>query len=134
MTLSTIEVFQKAVESGLKLGVEPPDTLTFQPANRCPVEFAITLRTYKPQLLALLRLPFVMVYSERLGETVFFCADEDTRDALIKAGASEWSIYTRDELQILVQQNRVAPLSDAELQKVHELRQTYRGRIAGTAR
>ena len=39
-------------------------------------EFADTLRLYKAQLLDLLRLPFVMVFSQILGETIFFCADE----------------------------------------------------------
>ena len=29
-TAATIEVLRKAAEFGLKLGIEPPDTLTFQ--------------------------------------------------------------------------------------------------------
>jgi hypothetical protein len=129
-TAATIEVLQKAAEFGLKLGFEPPDTLTFQPANRCPVEFAITLQAHKPQLLTLLRLPFVMVYSDPLQETVFFCQDEATKTALVEAGAEEWSIYTRTELRILCEQNRVAPLSPDELRKVHEIKRTFHGRIA----
>jgi hypothetical protein len=60
-------------------------------------------------LLALLGLPFIMVYSEALGETIFFCQDEDTKATLIEAAAEPWGIYTRSELQILVAQNRVAP-------------------------
>ena len=88
MTIApTIEVFQKAAEFRLKLGVEPPDTLTFHPANRCPVEFAITLRAHKAQLLTLLRLPFGMVFSQILEETIFFCEDEATKAALVEAGA-----------------------------------------------
>ena len=67
--------------------------------------------------------------SEALEETVFFCADEPTHAALIKAGAEKWSIYTRDELQILCEQNRIAPFSDAELRKVHEIKRTFSGRI-----
>lgn len=129
-TAATIEVLQKAAEFGLKLGFEPPDTLTFQPANRCPVEFAITLRGHKPQLLTLLRLPFVMAYSKALEETVFFCEDEVTKAALIEAGADSWSIYTRDELRVLCEQNRVAPLSPGELRKGHEIKRTFNGRIA----
>jgi hypothetical protein len=129
-TAATIEVLQKAAEFGLKLGFEPPDTLTFQPANRCPVEFAITLRAHKSQLLTLLRLPFVMVFSQILEETIFFCEDEDTKATLVQAGAEEWSIYTKDELRVLVAQNRVAPLSADELLKVHEIKRTFNGRIA----
>ena len=93
-TAATIEVLQQAAQFGLKLGFEPPDTLTFQPANRCPIEFAITLRAHKPQLLTLLRLRFVMVHSEILGEMIFFYEDENTREALIEAGAQD-VIYTR---------------------------------------
>src|SRR6266542_1450099 len=112
-TTTAVEVFQKAAELGLNLGVEPPDTLTIQPSRLCSAEFAEALKTHKRALLALLRLPFVMVYSKTLDETIFFCEDEDTRLALVEAGASEWSIYTRAELKILVEQNRVAPLTAA---------------------
>ena len=129
-TETTIEVLQKAAEFGLKLGFKPPDTLTFQPANRCPVEFAITLQTHKPQLLNLLRLPFCMVYSKALEETIFFCEDEATKGALIEAGAEEWSIYTKDELRVLIAHNRVKPFLPDELCKVHKLKQTFHGRIA----
>ena len=129
-TTTTIEVFQKAAELGLKLGFEPPDTLTLQPASRCPAEFAEALKAHKPALLALLRLPFVMVFSETLGETIFFCADEATKAALIEAGADCWSIYTRAELRTLCEANRIAPLSADELRKVHEIKRTFNGRIA----
>jgi hypothetical protein len=129
-TTTTIEVFQKAAGLGLKLGFEPPDTLTLQPARLCSVEFAEALKAHKPALLALLRLPFVMVYSQTLLETIFFCQDEAAKGALIEAGALEWSIYTRSELRILCEQNRVAPLSPHELLKVHEIKRTFHGRIA----
>src|SRR4029453_1655219 len=112
-----IQVLQKACDLSLKLGFEPPDTLTVEPARLCSAEFAEVLKAHKPALLALLKLPFVMVFSEILGETILFCEDEDTKGALVEAGASEWSIYTRDELQTLCEQNRVAPLSPAELRK-----------------
>jgi hypothetical protein len=130
MTTSTsIEVFQEAADHGLKLGFEPPDTLTFQPANRCPGEFAITLKAHKSQLLTLLGLPFVMVYSEVLKEGIFFCEDEDTKAALVKVGADPWSIYTRDELRVLVEQNRAKPLFPDELCKLHEIKRAFSGRI-----
>jgi hypothetical protein len=129
-TATTIEVLQKAAEYGLKLGFEPPDTLTFQPANRCPIEFAITLQAHKPRLLALLRLPFCMVFSEILGETLFFAEDEATKAALVEAGAELLSIYTKDELRILVAQNRAKPFLPDELCKVHEIKRTFHGRIA----
>jgi|SRR5207248_4014176 len=128
-TAATIEVLQKAAEFGLKLGFEPPDTLTFQPANRCPVEFTITLKAYKPQLLTLLRLRFCMMYSELLKETIFFCEDEATKAALVEGGAKSWSIYTKDELRVLVAQNRAEPFLPDELCKLHEIKRTFTGRI-----
>jgi hypothetical protein len=129
MNLSTVEVLQKAAELGLRLGREAPDTLTVQPVARCPPDFAETLRVYKRRLLSLLQLPFVMVFSQILGETIFFCEDETTKAALVKAGAEPWSIYAKDELRVLVAQNRVAPLSPAELRKVYEIKRTFSGRI-----
>jgi len=126
---TTIEVLEKAGEFGLKLGFEPPDTLTVQPANHCPVEFAITLKAHKPQLFSLLRLPFCMAYSETLEETIFFCEDEDTKSVLIEAGAEPWSVYTRNELRTLVLQNRIKPLTQAELRKVHDIKRTFGARI-----
>ena len=49
---------------------------------------------HKVALLALLKLPFVMVSSQILGETILFCEDEATKGALVEAGAEPWSIYT----------------------------------------
>jgi hypothetical protein len=104
--------------------------LSVEPARLCSAEFAEVLKAHKPALLALLKLPFVMVFSQILEETVFFCQDEATRGALIEAGASEWSIYTKDELRTLSEQNRVAPLSPAELRRAHEIKRTFSRRIS----
>jgi hypothetical protein len=125
MTTTTIQVFAEAAERGLKLGSKPPHTLTVEPAERCPKDFVPVLKAHKPGLLALLKLPFVMVSSQILNETIIFCEDEDTKAALVGAGADEWSI----ELQTLCVQNRVAPLTAAELRKVHEIKRTFDGRI-----
>ena len=90
MTDTAISILQKAADLGLKLGLKQPDRLTVESAKCWPRDFADTLQDYKPRLIALLRMPFVMVYSARLGETVFFCEDDTTRDILIEAGASPW--------------------------------------------
>jgi hypothetical protein len=130
VNLSSIQILERASELGLKLGVELPDTLTFQSVENCTPDFAETLQYYKPRLIGLLRLPFVMVFSEALGETIFFCQDEDTKAALVEAGAEPWSVYTRAELQVLLAQNRIKPMTRAELRKVHEIKQTFGARIA----
>jgi hypothetical protein len=70
-----------------------------------------------------------MVFSETLGETIFFCQDEITKAALVEAGGEPWSIYTRDELQTLVAQNWVAPLAEDDLKKVHTLKRSFDARI-----
>ena len=103
--------------------------LRVTPAERLTSEFAETLRQHKWHLLVMLAWPFVMVYSKALEQTVFFCQDEPTKAALIEAGADCWSIYTKDELRVLVAHNRVAPLSPAELLKVHEIKRTFHGTI-----
>jgi hypothetical protein len=130
MTQTPIAILQKAADLGLTLSFKPPDTLDVKASGPWPKSFADTLRDHKAQLLTLLRSPFVMVYSKAIGEMLFFCEDEVTKAALISAGASEWSIYTKDELRVLVAQNRIAPLSVAELRRVHEIKRTFSGRIS----
>jgi hypothetical protein len=44
--------------------------------------------------------PSSWCFSEALGETIFFCEDEATKEALVEAGAEPWGIYTRAELQV----------------------------------
>ena len=131
--MTALDLIAAAGQLGLTLRAKDNGKLGFKPERLCPPEFKAKLKTHKAELLTLLQakgVTWIEVYSERIGETIFFCADEDTKAALIEAGASEWSIYTRDELRTLCEQNRVAPFSDAELRKVHELKRTFNGRIA----
>ena len=124
-----ISLLEQAADLGLRLAFIPPDTLDVKAPGLWPQSFADTLRENKPQLLALLQLPFVMVFSETLEQDVFFVEDEATKAALIQAGASEWSIYTRAELQTLCEANRVAPLSATELKHLHQIKRTFNARI-----
>jgi hypothetical protein len=130
MTPTPIALLEKAAELGLTLKDKDSRILTVEPASRCPRAFADTLKDHKWLLLDLLRLPFVMVFSQILGETIFFCEDEATKAALISAGASEWTIYTKRELRQLIAQNRIAPISADELRKLHEIKRTFHARIA----
>ncbi len=128
MTLTTIDIFRQAAERGLRL--KPVgNELHVNPARCCPPDLVPVLRAHKPHLLSLLQLPFVMVDSKALGAPLFFCEDDDTKGALVEAGADPWSIYTRAELRTLCVQNRIAPLTAAELRKVHEIKRMFRGRI-----
>src|SRR5262245_34240191 len=129
MTPTTIEIFQQAAERGLRLKAVGND-LHVNPARSCPPAFVPMLRAHKPSLLSLLQLPFVMVEGQALGESVFFCDDDNTKATLIEAGADPWAIYTKDELRILVVHNRAKPFIPEELCKLHEIRKAFAGRIA----
>jgi hypothetical protein len=127
MTPTPIDLLLEAGRRGFKIEAHG-DKLHITP--QCPSEFADLVRAHKQRLLALLALPFVMVRSQaRDGEILFFCGDDQTRAALVEAGAAEWSIYTKQELKILCEQNRVSPISAAELQKIHQIKRTFYGRI-----
>jgi hypothetical protein len=128
MTPTAMDVLQQACEHGLRLKAVGND-LHVNPGRLCAPDFADLLRAQKPALLALLRLRFVMAFSHILGETIFFCEDEDTKAGLLEAGAESWSIYTNPELRQLVQQNRIAPISSTDLRKLHQIRKTFHGRI-----
>jgi len=47
----------------------------------------------------------------------------------MEAGADPWSIYTKDELRVLVAHNRARPFIPDALCKLHEIRKTFHGRI-----
>jgi len=128
-TPSPIEILAEAAERGLTLGVKQPHTLTVQPANRCPKDFADVLTQHKPRLLVLLQLAFTIAYSDALGETIIFAENEDTKTALVAAGAEPFSIYTKDELRILVAQNRAKPFLPDELHKLHEAKRRFNGTV-----
>lgn len=127
--MTPVDVLREATERGLSLKING-DKLRVTPAERLMPDFAEKLKAHKSHLLSMLGLPFVMVFSEALGETIFFCEDEATKTALVQTGADPWSIYTKDELRILVAQNRVKPLTQAELRKVHEIKRTFNARIS----
>jgi hypothetical protein len=49
---------------------------------------------------------------------------------LVEAGAKPFSIYTRAALEVLVEANRVAPLTNAQLRKLYEIKRTFDAKIA----
>jgi hypothetical protein len=130
--MTTLEVLSEARQHGLFLSPRG-DHFAVSPNRLLSPDFKGKLREFKPALLPLLQtigITWIEVHSERLGEDLLFCQDEDTKATLIEAGAEPWSIYTLDELQTLVAQNRVAPLSEDDLKKVHTLKRTFGARIS----
>src|SRR5215469_13266371 len=105
--MTALELIAEAEQQGLMLKATG-NYLDVIPGRLCPPDFAQKLRSHKPELLALLRMrgmTWIEIYSERIGERLFFCEDEATRAALVKAGAFEWSIYTKADLRTLCGQN-----------------------------
>src|SRR5262245_1130818 len=130
--MTTLEVLSEARDRGLSLSVRG-DGLVACPNRLLTPDFKGKLCEFKPALLPLLQtkgITWIEVPSERLGEDLFFCRDEDTKTAPIEAGEESCSISTLAQLQILVTQNRSAPLSDDELRKSHRIKRTFDARIA----
>jgi hypothetical protein len=88
------------------------------------------LRDHKTALLALLKLPFVTAYSKALGELIFFCEDDETKQALIDHGARvDDVIYTRVELEILIEHNRARAFVPNELLLLHNAKKLFNAKI-----
>jgi hypothetical protein len=95
----------------------------------CAAELKNSIRQHKLELLALLRLEFLMVRSGVLNDTIFFAADEETKTALVDAGAEPGRVYTREELRLLIHQHRHKPITAAELLHIHTAKRMFNGRI-----
>ena len=64
------------------------------------------------------------VYSEILGATIFFCADEDTKAALMGRFTFE-HLYPSTRCTVLVAQNRAKAFLPDELCHLHEIKRTF---------
>jgi hypothetical protein len=91
----------------------------------CPPELKNDIRWHKSALLKLMGLTFLIVRSSVLSTTVFFVADEATKQSLTLAGAKSGSIYTRAELGTLVAR-RTTP---KELRLIHAGKQQFNGEV-----
>lgn len=110
---------------GGRLGIAGENLRMLLPAN-CPAELKAAIRQKKSELIALLRLNFLVVHSEAVNGTVLWAADESTKEALIATGASPGTIYTPEELKLLVHRRITA----AELPAIHKAKRTFDGRIS----
>jgi hypothetical protein len=131
--MTAFDVLSESRQLGLTLRAKDNGKLGFKPEWLCSPELMTKLRAHKLQLLALLRkkgVAWIEVFSDRIGETIFFAEDEASKAALVEAGADPWTIYTLDELRILVAHNRAKPFIPYELCKLHESKRTFKGRIA----
>ena len=130
--MTAFDVLSESHQRGVTMWAKDNGKLGFKPERLCSPAFREKLSAHTPQLLALLQtngITWIEVFSEGIGETIFFCEGEDTKAALVEAGAPEWRIYTKDELRTLNAQNRIALLTAAELRKVHSIKRTFSARI-----
>jgi len=91
----------------------------------CSLELKDAIRRQKIGLLRLLNSAFLIVESRVLNEIVFFVPDEATKQLLIVSGARRGKIYTRNELQVLVERRP----SPKELRLIHEAKQRFTGTV-----
>ena len=100
-----------------------------------PQHFALSKRLIVPCTLLCKNLtriarpkPIVARNVKDVEGTIFLCED-DTKAALVEAGADPWSIYTREELQILIEHHRAKPFIPDELLRLHQAKRTLNLRI-----
>jgi hypothetical protein len=89
--MTAFDVLSESYQLGLTLFAKNNRRLGFKPERLCSPEFREKLRAHKPQLLALLqtkRVTWIEVFSEHIGETIFFCEDVDTKAVTNRLGSS----------------------------------------------
>ena len=91
----------------------------------CSSKLKGEIREHKAALLRLLGVKFLVVWSQLLKETVFFVADDQTKERLVASGAERGGIYTRAELAVLAN----GQVSADELIRVHEAKQLFNGTV-----
>ena len=82
--MTALEVLSEAHERGLSISARG-DQLAVGPNRLLSRDFSGKLREFKPALLPLLQtkgVTWIEVYSERLGETIFFCEDKPIKKPL----------------------------------------------------
>jgi hypothetical protein len=92
----------------------------------CPPGLKDVIRQQKFELLKLVSAAFLIVESRVLSEIVFFVADQETKQVLVASGVEAGNIYTKTELQMLVDRR----VSQAELSLIHRAKQRFNGTAA----
>lgn len=119
-----VEVLLSVATVNGQLGIAGDKLRMLLPAD-CPPELKEAIRRYKPDLLQLLRLTFLVVRSDTLNTTVFWMRDEATKEALAAAGADLGSMYTAAELRALVNSG----VTVGELPLIHAAKQRLSGKL-----
>ncbi len=98
----------------------------------CPAELREAIRIHKTGLLVLLAVLssplFVVVRSEIQPPWLFWAADDAGRNLLIAHGAPPETVYTRDELAVVVRANPDA----RSLMLLRECKRLFGGRLRAT--
>jgi len=120
-----LEVLLSVADIGGKLGIVEGDALRTLLPPGCPAALKHAIRAHRPALVELLRLNFLVVRADALKETVFWTADEESKERLVAAGATQGSIYTPSELEALAHRR----VTVGELPAIHSAKRTFDGRI-----
>jgi len=120
-----VELLLAVAEIGGQLGPADDKLRMLLPAD-CPPEMKDAIRQHKSVLLELLRRGFLVIQSDTLNATMFWAADEATKEALAAAGADLGSIYTVSELEQLVHRR----VTSIELPLIHAARCRFDGRLS----
>ena len=121
---SPVSILLAVASIGGQLGIAGDKLRMLLPPD-CAPDLKAAIRQYKPALIELLRLNFLVVQSAAVNATLLWCPDAQTKAALISAGADAGSTYASDELRALVNRR----ITTAELAVIHEAKRQFLGRI-----
>lgn len=109
---------------GGRLGIAEDKLRVCLPPD-CPTELKESIRAYKLDLLALLRLHFCILRSATLSKVIVWVQDEAAKEMLVSVGADRANIYTLRELELLID----AGVTAEELPLIHDGRRRFHGTI-----
>ena len=124
MNATAVEILLTVSDLGGRLSSVGDKLEMCLPAD-CPPELKDAIRQQKFELLKLVSSTFLIVESRVLNEIVFFVPDDETKRLLVASGAEPGGVYTRSELELLVN-NRV---SAQELRLTHQAKRQFNGTV-----
>lgn len=119
------EVLVGVVKIGGSLGIDESGALRVRVPRTFPPSLKNSIQRHKLGLVELLRRNFLLVRSEVLKTTVIWTPDDQTKEALISAGAGGGYIYTSAELAYLIN----GGVASDELPLIHEAKQKFSGKL-----
>jgi hypothetical protein len=114
----------KLAALGGRLSIAGDKLRVLHPANS-PNELKDSISQHKSTLLNLLRLKFIVVQADAVDAILFWTPEEETKTALILAGAIASNVYTRSELAAIAQSR----ITSQQLLLIHTTKRFFAGRV-----